>query len=51
MTQAAVIICVITFALDSLATITIYVDSPFVGISCAMALLVIVYFALYLTLC
>ncbi len=42
MTQAAIIIGVIAFALGSLATIAIYVDSPFVVISCVMALAVIV---------
>jgi hypothetical protein len=42
MTQAAVIIGVIAFALGSLVTIAIYVDSPIVGISCAVALVVIV---------
>ncbi len=46
MTQAAFIIGVIVFASGSLATITIYVDSPFVGNPCAVALAVIVYFAL-----
>ncbi len=48
MTQAAIIIGVITFALGSLVTITIYVNTPLAGISCAMALVVIVYHALRL---
>jgi hypothetical protein len=47
-TQAAIIIGVITFALGSLATITIYVITPLAGISRAMALAVIVYLALRL---
>jgi hypothetical protein len=51
MTQAAIIISVIAFASGSLATIAIYVDSPIVGISCAVALVVIVYFALCLDPC
>ena len=50
-TQAAVIVSVIAFALGSLVTITIYVDTPLAGISCAMALAVIVYLALRLAPC
>ncbi len=48
MTQAAVIIGDIAFALGSLATITIYVNTPLTGISCAVALVVTVYHALRL---
>jgi hypothetical protein len=47
-TQASVIIGVIVFALGSLVTIAIYVNTPLVGISCAMALAVIIYLALRL---
>ncbi len=47
-TQVAIIIGVIAFDLGSLMTIAIYVDSPFVGISCAVVLAVIIYFALCL---
>ncbi len=47
MTQAAIIIGVIAFALGSLATITIYVNN-LAGISCAVALAVIIYLALCL---
>jgi hypothetical protein len=42
MTQAAVIIGVIAFASGSLVTIAIYIDSPVIGISCAVVLVVIV---------
>jgi hypothetical protein len=47
-TQAAVIVSVIAFALGSLVTITIYVDTPLAGISCAVVLVAIVYLALRL---
>jgi hypothetical protein len=50
-TQATIIIGVIAFALGSLATIAIYIDSPFIGISCAVALVVIVYIARCLAPC
>ncbi len=48
MTQATVIIGVIAFASGSHMMILIYVDSTLVGISCAVALAVIVYLALCL---
>jgi hypothetical protein len=51
MTQAAVIIGVIAFASGSLTTITIYVNTPLAGISCAVALVVIIYLALRLAPC
>jgi hypothetical protein len=44
-TQATIIISVIAFAFGSLATITIYVDSPIAGIICAVVLAIIVYLA------
>ncbi len=50
-TQAAVIIGVIAFVSCSLATIVIYVDTPLAGISCAMALVVIIYLTLRLAPC
>jgi hypothetical protein len=48
MTQDTVIIGIIAFALGSLPTIVIYVDTPLAGISCDVALVVIVYLALRL---
>ena len=47
-TEAVIIIGVIAFASGSLTTITIYVNTPLAGISCAVALTVIVYLALHL---
>jgi hypothetical protein len=50
-TQAAIIIGIVTFASGSLATIPINVDTPLAGIFCAVALAVIVYLALLLAPC
>jgi hypothetical protein len=50
-TQAAFIIGVIVFASGSLATIVIYINTPLAGISCAVALAVIVYLAVHLAPC
>jgi hypothetical protein len=50
-TPAAIIIGVIAFALGSLVTITIYVNSTLVGISCAMAFEVIAYLTLRIAPC
>jgi len=47
-TQAAIIIGVVVSAAGSLATIAIYVDSPFTGIFCAVVLAIIVFLALRL---
>jgi hypothetical protein len=44
-TQAAIIVAVIAFSSGSLATIAVYAQSP-TGITCAVALTIIVYLAL-----
>jgi hypothetical protein len=50
-TQAAIIIIIIAFALGLLALIAIYLRSPLVGIVCAIVLAIIVYLALCLAPC
>jgi hypothetical protein len=50
-TQAAIIIGVAAFSSGSLATIVIYVNPPFAGITCAAILAIIIYLALYLAPC
>jgi hypothetical protein len=50
-TQAAVIIGAITFALSSLMNNAIYIDTPLASISCAVGLAVIVYLSLRLAPC
>jgi hypothetical protein len=50
-TQAAVFIGVVAFVSGSLATIAIYIDTPFSGIFCAVALVVFIYLALRLAPC
>ena len=50
-TQATIIIGVVTFASGSLATIAIYVNSPIAGIICAVVLAFIFYLALCLAPC
>ncbi len=43
--QATIIIGVVAFASGSLATITIYLNSPIAGIICALVLVIINYLA------
>jgi hypothetical protein len=47
-TQAAIIIGIVAFALGSLASIAIYLGSPLAGIVCGIVLASIVYLALHL---
>jgi hypothetical protein len=44
-TQAAIIIGIVTFALGSLASIAIYLESPLADIVCAIVLVIIIYLA------
>jgi hypothetical protein len=46
--QASIIVAVVAFSSGSLASITIYLQSPLVCVFCAMFLVVIVYSALCL---
>jgi hypothetical protein len=45
-TQAAIIIAIVTFSSGSLAMVTIYTQSPPVSIICSVVLSIIVYLAL-----
>ncbi len=45
-TQAAIIVTVVAFSSGSLATVTVYAQSPTVSIICSVVLAIIVYLAL-----